>query len=247
MLPSAAWTPSLEVCLLGWGRLHCVAPSAAACGWHTLREGLHSCWGPLSPPGLLRRPPQPAYRCPAALVAGTYFPPSDSFGRPGFKTVLRRIAQARSRGVQVDGCWGRVWLCRPPRARHVLTAQPWVPACSLHGVLLHEAWLQGKPRRPPWRCSITSYFPCRCGRRRRRTSAPPARAPWPSWPRCWRQRWVHIAPVVVLQFVLQCWPAAGGRLASLLLACLAACCFLGADWPALVCPSTPWGSRPPRR
>lgn len=55
------------------------------------------------------------------------------------------------------------------------------------------------------------------------------------------------AALVVLLLLVRCWPAAGGRLAPLLLACLAACCFLGADWPALVCPSTPWGSRPPRR
>lgn len=38
--------------------------------------------------------------CPPASTfparrAGTYFPPSDSYGRPGFKTVLRRIAEVR--------------------------------------------------------------------------------------------------------------------------------------------------------
>ena len=27
------------------------------------------------------------------FFGGTYFPPSDAFGRPGFKTVLRRIAE----------------------------------------------------------------------------------------------------------------------------------------------------------
>lgn len=27
------------------------------------------------------------------LAAGTYFPPEDSYGRPGFKTVLRSIAE----------------------------------------------------------------------------------------------------------------------------------------------------------
>lgn len=28
------------------------------------------------------------------FVAGTYFPPKDMYGRPGFKTLLRRITEA---------------------------------------------------------------------------------------------------------------------------------------------------------
>lgn len=35
-----------------------------------------------------RPPPHPRHP-----PAGTYFPPADSYGRPGFKTVLRKIAQ----------------------------------------------------------------------------------------------------------------------------------------------------------
>ena len=28
------------------------------------------------------------------FIGGTYFPPQDAYGRPGFKTVLKRIAEA---------------------------------------------------------------------------------------------------------------------------------------------------------
>lgn len=90
-------TPSLEPFFGGEGADFGGAGAAARQeGW-----GLHSqqhclephCCMPLSLSKFC--PPL----CPPCPLAGTYFPPTDGFGRPGFKTVLRRIAQVR-RGVR---------------------------------------------------------------------------------------------------------------------------------------------------
>ena len=50
-------------------------------------------------------PVYPAHCAP--FCAGTYLPPTDSFGRPGFKTLLQRIAQASTGGAACADGGGR--------------------------------------------------------------------------------------------------------------------------------------------
>ena len=90
--PSAAWSPSLEVRLplAGCAALHAPPlPAAAAAG---------CCCCRVFCPSAAAGAASPSKQAPCPPPPGTYFPPSDSFGRPGFKTVLRRIAQARGAG-----------------------------------------------------------------------------------------------------------------------------------------------------
>ena len=81
----------------GWGRLaneRFPDPFTSALCW---RSGLRCCL-------LLRKhcyDKKPDRR--ASASAGTYFPPHDSFGRPGFATVLKKVADVwQTRKAEVE-------------------------------------------------------------------------------------------------------------------------------------------------
>jgi uncharacterized protein YyaL (SSP411 family) len=73
------------------------------------------------------------------FMGGTYFPPKDAFGRPGFTTVLQRISEVwRSKQAMVEEQTADVMRqleehTKPQRAYLWLhmsgRGRPWMPCC----------------------------------------------------------------------------------------------------------------------